>query len=174
MRRKLGPAHQVGESIEDRHARWIESIERAHLSLDLDLSVDRARHNEIEDQLLRELGFRAPLTSDDNESQSTTKMDAAYRKGMRQAKMFFRYVELLFDEPGFGEKFEKIQSGECNVDVKRETWSAATKLFREKGGGVSPEHIRLTLQGIRKEMDDGHSHTSLIPFPSGDPPSVEN
>ena len=175
MTSKPGPAYREGETQAERHARWVRSIERAHFLFDSDLSIDKDRRAEIEDHVLREIGIRAPLVIDGIELDKSAKLDAAYRKGGREVAKLLRYYTLLFEEPGFREKFKRIQDGESNVNVKHETWSAAFKLFREIGGGCSPEHIRLTMHKFKEELESmGPPGRPLIPFPTGDPPPVEN
>ena len=158
------------ESREERNARWIAAIEEAHENYTFDPRVDPSKYDELEDRLLRRLGFRTPPIRTVEASASQTGSDLAPREDEQEMALLVSYAALLFKEPEFPEKFRRFHSGETSIDFHRETWSAAHRLSRELGVARTPEPIHITLGRIKRDHEAAVGRPSSIPFPAGDPP----
>ena len=168
---------EIEATIEDakrtREAHWIRAINTALDRLHQDVSISAADHREIELNLLRELGLRAPVGLAAFSDKTPAQLDRDFiRKNQRSWRWFHYQMHIL--SYADSDKFERFSRGDDSVDMKREAWEAAYWLFEKIGGGRSPVHIRQTIQAWAREFENGESGSNRFPVPTGDPPPVKN
>jgi hypothetical protein len=152
-------------------AGWIESIRAARLRVLLEEGTQGHRRSEIEEELLRALGFRAPPPLGALATPLTKRDDRDWLDRQVRLSRWLKYIEILYRPVETRSLLRQFAAGDESVNLKIEAWVAGHQLFQEIGGGRSPSHVRKTIQGWAREFESDTPNLRIrVPIPTGDPP----
>jgi hypothetical protein len=150
---------------------WIESIRAAQLRILKEEGLEPDRRGEIEEGLLRDLGFRAPHPIGALARPLDKGDDKHWLTRQQRLSRWLRYVAILHGLSGASDRLRKYGAGDETVNLKIEAWIAGDRLFRDIGGGRSPSHVRKTIQAWGREFGTYDPEIRFrVPVPTGDPP----